>query len=165
MEERPYFKDEVNEDEAESEERTVAFYSFLGGPQYQEFSLCLPIGSNVSRSEDNTIEIKSKDLNILMSVQFEGSSILPPQGFIENCHGIDDWPLNVDVCKLKICIQLEIKLRLLFSRKAWRDYHSWVDLYIDELEKDVSGDTFFDFIGWETAHTLIQYLKNNKTSS
>lgn len=164
MEERPYFKDEINEDGVESEGRTIAFYSFLGGPQYHEFSLYLPIGSNVSRSEDNTIEIKSKDLDILMSVQFEGSGTLPPQGFIENCLGIDDWLLSVDICKLKIYIQLGIKLRLLFSRKAWKDYHSWVDLYIDGLERDVSWEAYFDFIGWETTHTLIQCIKNKASS-
>jgi hypothetical protein len=163
MEERPFFKDEIDEDEAESEGRTVAFYSPYGGPQYQEFSLYLPIGSNVSRSEDNTIEIKSKDLDILMSVRFEGYGTALPDGFFENYLGRNDWlDSHIIGYKIGIDIQVEIKLRLLFSRKAWKDYHSWVDLYINELE-EVSQDAFFDLIGWETAHTLIQCLKNNKT--
>jgi hypothetical protein len=51
----------------------------------------------------------------------------------------------------------------LFSRKDWKNYHNWVDLYIDELEKDISQDTFFNFINWKTAHTIIQCFKINKT--
>jgi len=159
MEERPCFKDEIIEGEPT---QIVSCYS--NGFQYEEFSLFLPIGSKVTKLKDKGVEIKSKNLDVFMSVQFEGYNILLPEGFLENYLGRNERLHCINVYEIGINIKIKIKLRLLFSRKAWKDYHTWIDLYIEELEKDISKDVFFNLIGWETAYTLIQYISSNKSS-
>ena len=155
MEQRPAFMEEYQlEDDESSGEVVYAFGS--KGEIYDKFDLVLPQKSSIRRPDNNKIEIETEKLKISMVVHFEGFNTLLPRMFEEYYLGINNSN-EYRVYQLDICIHVLMKLRSLFSNAGWEYYH-WIDSYLDNIEKEVSKDDFFERINWENICTILQCL-------
>ncbi len=147
--------DEPSEDIKEQGEIVRAYEP--SGAIYDRFDLVLPTRSAVRRPEDNKVEIETKKLKMTISIRFEGFTTVLPRGFERYYLGIRNWQDNAEY-KLRIDIQVLMKLGALFSRAGW-EYYYWVDSFLDKIEDRVSEDAFFKRLDWESVLTLLQCLK------
>jgi hypothetical protein len=128
-----------------------------GGAIYDRFDLILPKGSSVRRAEDNKIGIETRKLRLSIAVQFEGLCTVLPRGF-EKCYLRITDPLDYISYTVNVDIQVSMKLGALLSATGWQ-YYRWIDSFLDETEKDLSKDAFFNLLNWESAFTIIQCLE------
>jgi hypothetical protein len=129
-----------------------------GGAIYERFDLILPKGSSVRRAEDNKIGIETKKLRMSITVQFEGFCTVLPRGFAKYYLLITD-PLDyITPYKVNVDIQVSMKLGALLSATGWQ-YYRWIDSFLDEIEKDLCEESFFELLNWESAFTILQCLE------
>lgn len=129
-----------------------------GGVIYDRFDLILPQGSVVRRVEDSKVEIETKKLKMSINVKFEGFCTVLPEGFEEYYLGINDPLKGITPYVVNVDIQVSMKLGSLLSATGWQ-YYRWIDSFLDKIEKDLSKDTFFELLNWESAFTILQCLK------
>ena len=118
-------------------------------------------GSKLIRLRDNSFEVQTKKLNLTFDIQFEGFNSLLPHGFGEYYLGINPFSENFQVYEIKVNVKILFKLGILFSAKG-KEYYQWIDSFLDELDTKISEITFFKSIGWDSAITVIECLKESK---
>ncbi len=74
--------------------------------------------------------------------------------------GIDNWKI-ITAYEINIDIDVLIKLGALFTKSGW-EYYYWIDSFLEQLDADISKDTFFERIGWETVLTIIQCFEHKE---
>ena len=159
MEDRPAF---VNEALRKKEDGEVVRVR-MPGAIYSKFDLVLPKDSYIRKPGDNKIEIETKKLKMVITVQFLGFNTVLPEGFEEYYMGIKEEE-DINIYKVDINIKVLKKLSALFSKAGW-EYYYWVDSFLDEIEDSVSQDAFFDQIGWETVFTVLQCFNHGQSKS
>lgn len=154
MTERSAFIDENDEEnESEFEGEVISVYS--NGAYYDKFELVLPLKSKLKKPNDTKIEIETQRLKISMETQFDGCNASFPRGFEKYYLGIDDKDFRFKAFEIKIDINVDMKLRSIFSRLGW-EYYYWIDSFLNDIDQQVSPEVFFTRINWETALTTIQ---------
>lgn len=146
-------------------DNTVAAWS--DGAFYERFRLTLPKGSTIKRPEDNKVEIETKKLKILMAVRYEGGATVLPENFEEYYLNLKleqkETPkgimLSYGIYQVYIDIQITVKLRAMLSSSGW-EYYRWVDSFLEEIEKKVSREAFFERINWDNIAALLRCLSN-----
>lgn len=152
MEDRPTFVGEIL---GEKEGGTVVMQDSEAGAIYESFDLTLPKGSTVRRVEANKVVIDTRKLKVSITIRFDGCCTVLPREFHEVYLGIDDWIDTIDDAEVNVNIVTRMKLPALFSPAGWR-YYGWIDSFLDKIDEDLSKDTFFKRLGWESALTLLQ---------
>lgn len=121
---------------------------------YSRFELILPKGTTVSRKE-NKIFIESPLFVLTIKCLFTGSNTITPTNFkklylktIENENDIKAFSMYVDV-------DVQFKSRCLFSSDITKKC-AWIDAFLDNLDKMISEERFYEKIGWRTAETVIR---------
>ncbi len=135
------------------------------GVIYDKFDLTLPKGSAVKRPEKNKIVIETKKVKILMVVRYEGAGTVLPDNFeeyylnlkLEQTHTPKGIVLSYGVDEAYIDIQITVKLRAMLSNAGW-EYYRWVDSFLDEIEKNISREAFFNLINWDNIAVLMECL-------
>lgn len=154
MEDRPSFvNNALNENNAEKKGETVGLYNHKKG-LYERFDLILPKKSKIQRPDRNKIEIDTKKLKISMTIRFVEDKMGNPNWyFTENYLGIDFILLTEFY--LDINLKIFMKLGGLFTKIGW-EYYRWIDSFLENIEKEVSRNKFFERINWEAALTVLQ---------
>jgi hypothetical protein len=67
--------------------------------------------------------------------------------------------LNYGVDEAYIDIQITVKLRAMLSNAGW-EYYRWVDSFLDEIEKNISREAFFNRTNWDNIAVLMKCLAN-----
>lgn len=152
MEDRPDF---VNHNEgSERHGETIAVYK--SGKLYQRFNLVLPRGSKASRPSANTVRFKTEVFEMTIGIQFEGMNTVLPRNFEEYYLYIDP---GHDIHTFAIMVNVEVSFRFgVFMPTARREYHKWLDSFMETVEETVSQNKFIETIGWDTAVTVIDYM-------
>jgi hypothetical protein len=77
-----------------------------------------------------------------------------PRNFEKHYLGLDSHKEYRD---FKVCFEADVEFKLLATlKKSKWNYHAWLDGFFHTIERDMSGDKFFDKIAWETVATMIQ---------
>ncbi|MBC8273543.1 MAG: hypothetical protein H8E40_01025 [Chloroflexi bacterium] len=152
MEDREAFVDRALTQERYREARDV---HGPGGAIYHRFDLTLPKGSAVRRPEGR-VEIETKKFKISLAVHFEAYQDILPTGFEQFYLGIDDSSDTIDY-KAYIDITVGMRFWTLLTASGW-EYYRWIDTFLDQMDTDVSMDTYFEAIDWESTFTLLQCL-------
>jgi hypothetical protein len=132
----------------------------VDGALFRKFLLVLPRKSEVQRTHNKQIVIKTKRFILEMNVEFDRTNTTLPEGYLEHylgINGFDEYLINV-VYDVKIHISVNLKYRSLFSRTGWEDF-KWIDSFIDKLNQSFSKEQYFHDINWNTAYTIIRSLK------
>lgn len=123
------------------------------GAFYSRFDLVLPKGAKVAR-EDNAIVINTTSFKLTIAIHFEGTGYVTPRNFEKYYLGLDSY---TDYREFEIRFEANVEFKLLAAlKKSKWNYHTWLDGFFSKIEKDMSGDAFFDQIAWETVATMIQ---------
>lgn len=133
------------------------------GAFYSRFDLVLPKGAEVSR-ENGAVVIETSKFKLTISVRFDGTGYVSPRNFEKYYLGLEEFEKYREF-GIEFNAEVEFKLFSSFRKKDW-DYHAWLDSYFDRIERDMSGESFFQEINWETVATMIQCGQQmpNKTS-
>ena len=123
------------------------------GAFYSKFDLVLPKGADVSR-ENGAIIIKTSKFKLKISIEFNGTNYVTPRNFERYYLGLETFEKYREF-GIEFNAEVEFKLFSAFRKKDW-DYHAWLDSYFDTIERDMSGELFFQKINWETVATMIQ---------
>jgi len=156
MDQRPAFVDDVVDKKGKSSGKIVA--SFKNGFRFEHFQLTLPKGSKITRESKNTIKIDTPRISMTFRIDFAGFNTNLPIYFEEFYLGIKDFK-EIDFFEIDICCDVEFKLKTFLTSTGW-DYFTWVDTFIDELERKMSKKTFLSEINWNTTKTVIRVMKN-----
>ncbi|WP_188150271.1 hypothetical protein [Teredinibacter waterburyi] len=150
MENRAIFENDFTKDKSEG---VIVMSMGKNGAFYSRFDLVLPKGAKVTR-EDDAIVIDTSNFKLKMGVEFGGSGYVIPRDFEKYYLGVDSFK---DARNFKVTFNAEVEFKMLaaLQRSKW-DYHAWLDGYFQKMERDMSGDQFFEKINWETVSTMIQ---------
>lgn len=132
---------------------TIVMAMGKGGALYSRFDLVLPRGARVTR-EDNKIVINTSNFILKIETIFDGAVYDTPRNFKRYYLGMESMR---DYRELKVAVKAEVEFKLLAAlRKSKWDYHAWLDGFLSKVEKEMSGELFFDRIQWEAVATMIQ---------
>ena len=134
------------------------------GTIYDSFDLILPEGSDIRRPQPNTVEIKTARMTLSIETDFKGYSSNLPRGFATFYLGItesenDDYFLKFMDLNVHSRIGVSFNFGALFSATGW-EYYRWVDSFLSELESDLSAESFFSSMNWESVYTIVMALRN-----
>jgi hypothetical protein len=142
----------------------IVYQSSKTGALFDRFELVLPKNTSVSRLNEHTIQIDTTKFVLSIDITYIGLSEVLPSSF-QKYLGID-VRTKADVIHSKavgINITVSFKYGTFLSNSGIK-YYSWVDSFLNTLDKNFSSDFFFKTIGWDTALTVIEYLdKYNKS--
>jgi hypothetical protein len=139
------------ENNGASVKETLVYAITADGAVFEHFALELPRGTHISRSSGNQLRIETKRFTLNLAVRFDGTNGNLPYDFSELYLGFAFDEVSVYTAWVDVDVQF--KLRTLFSRKGW-EYFGWIDLFLSNLERDFSFGTFLNTIGWETAYSI-----------
>ncbi len=149
MEDRAVFDSERNA----PRNGTVIMSMGKGGAFYSRFDLVLPNGAKVTR-ENDAIVIETSSFKLTMAIHCEGTGYVTPRNFERYYLGLDSHRDYRDF-NVRFEAGVEFKLLATLKKSKW-NYHAWLDGFFHSIERDMSGDQFFDKIAWETVATMIQ---------
>lgn len=155
MEERPCFANDLPQSSEEHGKVVMAFGK--NGARYEEFNLVLPKGSLVRRKDKNKIEIETNRFKINLYVKFDGAGTIIPRGFEK--YYLATSVRDTHAYKVILSVSIHFKLRSLLSMKGW-EYYKWVDSFLNKLDMDISQDTFFEQVNWNSIYTAILCFEN-----
>lgn len=156
MDQRPAFVDETVSKKDKSPGKIVA--SYKGGFKFEHFELILPKGSKITRENKNQIRIETPRINLSFKIDFNGFNTNLPIHFEEYYLGIKNFK-EVDFYQIDLYCGVEFKLKTFLTSSGW-DYFTWVDTFIEALNKKMSKKAFLTEINWATTKTLIKVMKN-----
>lgn len=124
----------------------------------------MPKGTEIERlNKGEGIKFKSNRLDIVISIDYIGTSIALPKDFAEDIIQLDRTEFwTNDIKKVKLTIKVDLKYRL-FLLSKWKVYYNWVDIFLDDIDNTFSTQKLFNKIGWEYALTIkrLTEKKNN----
>lgn len=127
---------------------------------YEKFDLVLPRQSRISKPSTNSILISTKEFDLTMSINFSGMSMNMPHRFEELYLGVVKTDNTISY-SVDIEVEVSFKFSSIMPRRG-REYHRWIDSFLDSLEQEISAQRFFEAIGWNTAVTVIESLREAK---
>lgn len=151
MDERPIFAENAIKGKGMVGETIVAYG--CNGASYQKFDLVLPRKSKIKRLKENQIQIKTKRFTMVLSVEFEGTNTMLPNGFEEYYLSRDKFN-DISVFDFQVSVHMKFNIRSIFSIKGWEYYH-WIDSFLKTLDDNISKQRFFEIINWESVLTVI----------
>lgn len=132
---------------------TIIMSMGKGGAFYSRFDLVLPNGAKVTR-ENDAIVIETSSFKLTMAIHCEGTGYVTPRNFEKHYLGLDS---HRDYRDFKVRFEADVEFKLLATlKKSKWNYHAWLDGFFHSIERDMSGDQFFDQIAWEAVATMIQ---------
>jgi len=157
MEQRPAFVDNTLKDKKnKSYEKVIAFYK--DGFMFDDFELTLPKGSKIKREKINEIKIETPRIDLTFKIDFRGFNTVLPIDFKQYYLGIDERK-EITYYSINIYCDINFKLKTFITSSGWA-YYTWIDTFIEELDKGISQKRFLEKINWKTASTMIRVLKN-----
>jgi len=162
MEQRPAFVDDIVKDKKKNKQEKI-IATFKDGFMFEHFELILPKGSQIRREKKNKIIIETPRINLTFIIDFGGYNTTLPYDFEKYFIGIDDKN-EIIYYQFDIHCLVNFKLKTFVTNSGW-DYFTWIDSFIDELDKKVSKKRFLDNINWRTAETMIRVFKNLSNES
>jgi hypothetical protein len=121
-----------------------------GSTIFNEFDLVLPKDSEVTRKDDS-IQIDTKRFKMTFKFNYDGFGYVLPDWFEELYCGFrkydDSWTTEI-----RLDISIEFKYLTLFSKGGW-DYYEWIELFLEKMNENFSGDYFLKKINWNQAYT------------
>ena len=131
------------------------------GEIFEFFELTLPTDTVIDRSADRTLEIKNPHFTLKIGSSFQGYGANLPTDFEHYYLGRHYMSVRRLHCGLKI--EVNFKLRA-FLTGSGRQYHQWIDRFIEEVESGFSFSRFLEDVSWEAAHTsTIATINSQKT--
>lgn len=113
-------------------------------------NLILPKDSEVTRKDDS-IQIDTKRFKMTFKFNYDGFGYVLPDWFEEFYCGFrkydDSWATEI-----RLDISIEFNHLTLFSKGGW-DYYEWIELFLEKMNENFSGDYFFKKINWNQAYT------------
>lgn len=152
MENRAVFEPN-DRDDRDDTDGVVVMSMGKNGAFYSRFDLVLPKGAEVSR-HNGAVVIETSKFKLAISVRFDGTGYVSPRNFEKYYLGLETFEKYREF-GIEFNAEVEFKLFSSFRKKDW-DYHAWLDSYFDRIERDMSGESFFKKINWETVATMIQ---------
>lgn len=148
IEDRPIFS-KAKFDKSPEEGELVSIRG-SDGSVYEKFDLMLPVGTNVSRSDDGGLVLDSKRVELSIRCIYEGFAENTPMYFEEGYLGISSE--SIDTLKLEVVVETKIRLRALLTVSGWQTF-KWIDSFPDKLVRYADFQYFKEKIGWNTAFT------------
>jgi hypothetical protein len=132
------------------------------GYRYDKFELKLPYKCQVYRSSDGKLTIDSARLRLSFRCEYSGFGAVIDHELLQYYANCDFQ--KVDVRKLDVRVEVQIKNGVLFNIKYWELYH-WVDSFINNLTIKLSFDTFLEDINWPTVKAILRSMDISKSKS
>jgi hypothetical protein len=159
MSERALF----NFEEELHDQGTIVSCNGANGALYDHCALYLPKNCIILKPKDNAVLIDSDLMTISITSDFRGFGYNLPAEFLKRYLKIDDEIETVTIYEIKVIVDINFKAKSLLSQGDLK-YYRWVDEFMQTLDDYLSGETFFERIGWNSAITIIRCLDNSKCS-
>lgn len=99
-----------------------------------------------------------------IDIKIDGTSTVLPNRFEKYYININNNQIESSFISYDVKIHIDIKFSLLYmvTIRKWK-YYSWIDSFLNELNKEMSKDNYFKRINWESVLTVMQCIDmNNK---
>jgi hypothetical protein len=123
-----------------------------------QFSLLIPLMSEVRRIKDNTFEIKTPTYRLQIESICTGFTVRLPSLFVPLYLG-HRQPKDVQHFQIRVKANVSFNGSALLSQGGWEDY-AWVMSWLDAIEKDFSKDLFLTQIEWQRTMAVARVLHN-----
>ena len=136
------------------------------GALYHRFQLTLPRGSIITRENDGTIKIETRELALKITIDYSGLGTVIPGDFLEFYLNMKNYKKRIETTderRISIILHVSFKFPFFLSGAGIR-YYNWIDIFLDILEESFSGEFFFNKIQWESASTVLRCLNLNGKS-
>lgn len=128
------------------------------GAIYDHFELVLPRGTVISRPDDRSFVVDTKRFSLSFEVTFDGFGANLPSDFEELYIGTKFG--DVRSYEVGVNIKVKFKFRSVFSRDGWQ-YYKWIDLFLENIEKEFSFDVFLKQISWDVAYSVATIMRRS----
>jgi len=153
----------ITRDEKEEEDENIGkvVSSYVNGAMFNHFDLILPKKSILKRNDDGSISLITKRFTINIKTIVSGINTYIEKEFIENYLN-KDYSSDLPAFIVRFEFNIIFNMSSLFYTKSWK-YYEWIDSFIEQIEKDVSQDYYFDKkIEWNKTYPIIKMLKKKK---
>ena len=125
---------------------------------YSRFELVLP-KSTIIRRDNNQIVVDDPLFSVTIKSSFTGSNTIIPSNYERLYLKIDENANETKAFAMEVNVDIKFKVRSLFSSKRIKNC-AWIDVFLNELDRLISKDYYFEKIGWGTAETIIRSIKD-----
>ncbi|SCE07872.1 hypothetical protein GA0115240_137834 [Streptomyces sp. DvalAA-14] len=140
---------------------TIVVSAYSGDKYYHHFSLTLPQGSRISRSDKESIgslAIRGPLVDIDFAVVCDGFGAGVPFNFLQEYMNLD--PFKASAMEVKVFVKVSVKRRFSVLLQGSTNYYGWVEPFMARLRKDFDFDAFLERINWDNISATLHSMRN-----